>query len=100
MLDDAFHGAVDARQSLLKVVGQDQDFVRRFLSESPAKGYRAVHRGFAALLDAAVDDRIPRQPAVLIEGEGEAQDFPLVIAEPERLAKLVFLNQLVDEGYR
>jgi hypothetical protein len=31
-------------------------------------------------------------------GESKAQDFPLVIHEPERLAKLVFLNQLIDEG--
>ena len=28
----------------------------------------------------------------------QAQDFPLVIHEPEWLAKLVFLCQLVDEG--
>ena len=53
VLDDAFHGLEHARQGLLKVVGKDQDFVRRFLGESPGKGDGAVERGLAALLDAA-----------------------------------------------
>ena len=35
-----------------------------------------------------------------VEGKRKAQDFPPVIHEEESLAKLVFLNQLVDEGDR
>lgn len=35
MRDDAFHGLEHAREGLLEVIGQDQDFVRRLLRESP-----------------------------------------------------------------
>ena len=45
-------------------------------------------------------NRIPRQAAVLIEGEGEPENLPLMVREPEGLAKLVESNQLVDEGNR
>lgn len=66
--------------------------IERFLSESPAEGDGAVHRGFAARLDAALNDRIPRQAAVLIEGEGKTQNFALVIHQLEGLSKLVELH--------
>ena len=87
-------------KGLLEIVGKDQDFVRCFLGESPRQGEGAVERGLAALLDAAVKDRIPRQAAILIEGKGESQHFALMVAKPEGLAQLVFLDQLIDEGDR
>jgi hypothetical protein len=37
MRDDAFHGLEHMCEGLLEVVGQDQDFVRRLLSESPGQ---------------------------------------------------------------
>ena len=70
------------------------------MCESPRQGQGAVERGLAALLDAAVKDRIPRQAAILIEGKGESQHFALMVAKPEGLAQLVFLDQLIDEGDR
>jgi hypothetical protein len=51
-------------------------------------------------LDAAVKDRIPRQAAILIEVNGESQHFALMVAKPEGLARLVFLDQLIDEVNR
>lgn len=92
VLDNAFHGAKHPGKGLLKIVGKDQNFVRRLLGESPRQGQSAVERGLAALLDAAVKDRIPRQAAVLIEGKGESQHFALMVDQPEGLAQLVFLD--------
>lgn len=37
---------------------------------------------------------------MLVEGEGHAQDFPLLIHQLEGLTQLVFLYQFVDEGNR
>ena len=74
VLDDAFHGLEHTGEGLLKVVGEDQDFVGRFLSEAPCQRDGAVQRGLAALLDAAVNDCVPWQPAVFVEVEGQAQD--------------------------
>ena len=70
------------------------------MGESPSESDGAVERGLATLLDAAVKNRIPRQAAILIEGKGESQHFALMVAKPERLAQLVFLDQLVDEVNR
>ena len=98
VLDNAFHGLKHPGKGLLEVVGKDQNFVRCLLGESPCQGQGAVERGLAALLDAAVKDRIPRQAAILIEVKGESQHFALMVAEPEGLAQLVFLDQLIDEG--
>ena len=39
-------------------------------------------------------------PAVLIEGKGKAQDFPLMIHQRERLPELVFLYESVNESDR
>ena len=33
-----------------------------------------------------------------IEGKGESQHLPLMVAKPEGLAELVFLDELIDEG--
>jgi hypothetical protein len=87
-------------QGLLEIVGKDQDFVGCLLSESPRQSDGAVERGLAALLDAAVKDRVVGQAAILIEVKGEPQHFALMIAKPEGLAQLVFLDQLVYESYR
>ena len=40
------------------------------------------------------------EAAALIEGKGESQHFALMVAKPERLAQLVFLDQLIDEVNR
>ena len=37
---------------------------------------------------------------MLVEGEGHARDFPLMIHQLEGLTQLVFLYQFVDEGNR
>jgi hypothetical protein len=67
----------------------------------PAPGSSAVEGSFAALLDAAVKDGIPRQAAILIEGKGESQHFALMVAKPEGLAQLVcFLDEFINEVNR
>lgn len=76
MRDDAFHGLEHAREGLLEVIGQDQDFVRRLLRESPGQRYRAVEGSLAALLDAAVKNRIPRQAAVIVKGRRRVAESP------------------------
>jgi hypothetical protein len=76
--DDAFYGygLEHAREGLLEVIGQDQDFVRRLLRESPGQRYRAVEGSLAALLDAAVKNRIPRQAAVIVKGRRRVAESP------------------------
>ena len=66
MRDDAFHGLEHAREGLLEVIGQDQDFVRRLLRESPGQRYRAVE----------VKNRIPRQAAVIVKGRRRVAESP------------------------
>jgi len=56
---------------LLQIVGKDKDFVGCFLRESPGKGNSGVDGCLATLLQARVDDGVPGQPAVLIEGKGK-----------------------------
>ena len=72
MPDDAFHRLEDTGKGLLEVIGEHKDFVRCFLSESPCQGQSAVKRGLAALLDAAVQDRIPRQAVILMGPQAAA----------------------------
>ena len=50
VLDNAFHGLEHPGKGLLKIIGKDQNFVRRLLGESPRQGQSAVERGLAALL--------------------------------------------------
>jgi len=71
MLDDAFHRLEHPCESSLKIVGENEDFVRSFLGESPAQSDGAIQRGLAALLIAAVKNRIPWQAAVIVKGKGK-----------------------------
>jgi hypothetical protein len=48
----------DARRGLLKVIGNDQDFVRRFLSERPPENHNGVDGALTGFFDRRIDDRV------------------------------------------
>jgi hypothetical protein len=54
---------------LFEIIGKDKDFIGSFLGEPPGKRNGAVERGLAALFDARVDDGVPRQTPVTVEGK-------------------------------
>jgi hypothetical protein len=71
-LDNPLHGVEHTGEGLLKIIAKDKDFIGCFPGESPGRGNSAVDCGLAGLLDARVDDSIPRQPPIIIEGKGKA----------------------------
>ena len=70
VLDNAFHGLEHPGKGFLEVIGEHKHFIRCFLCESPRQGQST-------------------------EGKGESQHFALMVTEPEGLAELVFLDELV-----
>jgi hypothetical protein len=76
----------------------DQHLVRGLLGEGPPERHCGVQGGLARLLGAGIEDDVIGEPSLRIEGEGLAEDVPLMVEQAEGVPQLVLPHAVVDEG--